>query len=959
MNPTSSTRLALLALAALSVTATADTVTIPLPPVADTRLITDWGRDSNYGAGTDIGVYQARDRSLLRFDFASLPTGSTVGAANLVLTVSNPYNGNQNAESMNVYRLTQAWTEGGATWNRHDGTTAWATAGGDYDATVRATSTANPGTGGTINWDITALAQEWVSNSNPNHGLIVINSGATNELHFASKESGTTAYRPYLAATITTPTTPPVGAWTWNGGDGTSGPVDGSGTWTDAGKWWDGASVATWVDGNDAIFGAGGDAGTVTVSGTVLPKSLWFQPVASGNYTLTGGTIDLGGTFRIVQTDASAAIVSSLANGGLIKQGAGTLSLTSTGMSGTAVNTFAAGTVISGGTLEIYGRSADNGGYTSLGTGPVTIQNGATLVSANDWTTGNEWNGGNIGTLTVNAGGTWTVNGAGNTLRNGLILNGGTINGTGFSGDWGGIYLRSTSVSAGGAAVSSISVDTALNSTTPMDVGADSQLNYSGPIHNKIGSTGAITKTGAGTLNLSGSNSYTGTTTAGGGLIEISGGTSTLSGVSLSGGNVTFSGGTTTLSGGITAPNPFTSGNLSFTGNSVVTVSGGLQIATLSAPTITVEGNADVTLQSGLQIGNWGNGIFLNGGTLRTPSLAASSQSYAYPARWMHLNGTTIVATASSSNFISMLALDSTNNVAVGEANGAIFDTNGNDITLGVNLVNESGQAGKLTKLGAGTLTLGGQNTYTGNTTVNGGTLVLAAGARLTFVPGANSESNKISGTGNPAVNLDGQIFLNLAGADIADGNSWTLVDVASVAETFDANFTVTSSAGTFSQAGTEWTLDSGLNTWTFDQSTGVLSLSVSQDPFLTWITPFEVEDETAEGDPDKDGIANLIEYVLAGGDPSLSSSDILPTLDASGTNFVFSFSRRADATGTTQVFQYSPDLGATPWTDLAIPGGAGVSVTDVEDDGIEEVVITVPKGSNTKLFGRLQVTQP
>ena len=236
MNPTSSTRLAILALAALSVTASADTVTVPLRPVADSRIFNaDWGQNTNDGNGGDIGVYQARDRSLLRFDLSALPTGSTLSAASLTLTVSGTFGGNPGGESMNVHRLTQSWTEGGVTWNRYDGTNTWASAGGDYDATVRATSTANPGVGGSIAWDVTGLAQEWASNTHPNHGLIVINSGSTNGLHFASKESGNVAYRPYLTTTIITPTAPPLGAWTWNGGDGTSGPLDGSGTWADAG----------------------------------------------------------------------------------------------------------------------------------------------------------------------------------------------------------------------------------------------------------------------------------------------------------------------------------------------------------------------------------------------------------------------------------------------------------------------------------------------------------------------------------------------------------------------------------------------------------------------------------------------------------------------------------------------------------------------------------------------------
>nr|MCU0751182.1 hypothetical protein [Akkermansiaceae bacterium] len=138
-----------------------------------------------------------------------------------------------------------------------------------------------------------------------------------------------------------------------------------------------------------------------------------------------------------------------------------------------------------------------------------------------------------------------------------------------------------------------------------------------------------------------------------------------------------------------------------------------------------------------------------------------------------------------------------------------------------------------------------------------------------------------------------------------------------------------------------------------------VLSDPPVSDPLLAWIdaTWPTLPDKTATGDPDNDGIANIIEYILQGGDPSASSPLILPTLDASGSDFVFTFNRRAAASGTTQVFQYSPDLGA-PWTELAIPGGAGVVVSDL-GGGIEGVEITVAKGSNAKLFGRLEVNQP
>jgi hypothetical protein len=105
--------------------------------------------------------------------------------ATLTITASsNVYGGNPNAETMSVHRLTQSWTEAGATWNRYDGTTTWAAAGGDYAGTTYASSSANPSSGQPITWDLTTLANEWHSGAEANNGLIIINSGNTNGLHF-------------------------------------------------------------------------------------------------------------------------------------------------------------------------------------------------------------------------------------------------------------------------------------------------------------------------------------------------------------------------------------------------------------------------------------------------------------------------------------------------------------------------------------------------------------------------------------------------------------------------------------------------------------------------------------------------------------------------------------------------------------------------------------------------------
>jgi autotransporter-associated beta strand protein len=111
---------------------------------------------------------------------------------------------------------------------------------------------------------------------------------------------------------------------------------------------------------------------------------------------------------------------------------------------------------------------------------------------------------------------------------------------------------------------------------------------------------------------------------------------------------------------------------------------------------------------------------------------------------WFTWNGGKVVATASSADFITLTYAPSgegtyTNSVWVGDG-GAILDTAGNDITVNCSLI--AAGSGGLTKLGAGTLTCTGTNTYTGATTVNEGTLVISSptlAAASTVIINANA----------------------------------------------------------------------------------------------------------------------------------------------------------------------------------------------------------------------------
>jgi autotransporter-associated beta strand protein len=122
-----------------------------------------------------------------------------------------------------------------------------------------------------------------------------------------------------------------------------------------------------------------------------------------------------------------------------------------------------------------------------------------------------------------------------------------------------------------------------------------------------------------------------------------------------------------------------------------------------------------------------------------------------------------------------------------------------------------------VTKSGTGTWTLSGANTYSGNTTVSAGTLIMNGGHRFAIT---NAAANKITGTG--AVTLNCPITIDTSAVTTASG-SWTLMDTGTLNETFGASFSLVGFSG---PVGNVYTKTSGVQIWTFNRSTGVLSLT-------------------------------------------------------------------------------------------------------------------------------------
>ena len=197
----------------------------------------------------------------------------------------------------------------------------------------------------------------------------------------------------------------------------------------------------------------------------------------------------------------------------IIKDGSGSLTL------GFA-NTYTGATTVNAGTITL----TDAG---RIGNGGLTVNNGGTLSIAND-----DFNSLD-GAITINEGGTLSTDSTGNNAHNigAITLNGGTLTSSGNT--WSeGNWIFNGDVTVGGSALSTISglavgskngggtynvADSVAGSGTDLLVTAQ-----------MVDATGGsyLTKTGAGTMELTGANTYTGTTTVNAGTLSLASGSS-------------------------------------------------------------------------------------------------------------------------------------------------------------------------------------------------------------------------------------------------------------------------------------------------------------------------------------------------------------------------------------------------------------------------------------------------
>ena len=449
------------------------------------------------------------------------------------------------------------------------------------------------------------------------------------------------------------------------------------------------------------------------------------------------------------------------------------------GTSGTTLNNdLAAGVSVAGITFN-------------SGASVFTINGNNILLSGTAGITNNSSSVQTLGMQILSGNANRTYAGAGLNFT-GKFLNGGsnviTVNNTGTVTYSGGIDLRDT-----GTATRSLTLNGSGNIVVNSVIGMGTATAASG-----------ISYTGTGTLTLSGANSYTGTTTISQGTVIVGTDSAvstngafgnaantqaiTLGDTVLTGAASILTNGAFTVARNITEKaGVVTNSSLSIGGNQTSgtsTYTGSIALTKATTLTSAAGGQVDFTtgvISGAVNITIDGGGIVRLTGVNTFGNATAHANSVTIQGGTklnLANSGTALGAAGNDLNFNNgglqfAAVFDPTANRTLNfQSGGAIFDTNGNAITL-ANAVGNGGTGGLTLDDSNGTpgsLTLTAANTYTGGTTVKKGTLILSGAGTLGGTSGAlivntggtldlngtNQSVGNFTGTGGTVVNNSG-----------------------------------------------------------------------------------------------------------------------------------------------------------------------------------------------------------
>jgi autotransporter-associated beta strand protein len=397
-------------------------------------------------------------------------------------------------------------------------------------------------------------------------------------------------------------------------------------------------------------------------------------------------------------------------------------------------------TINNGGTITfVLGNVLGGGGASAPPALSFIVNAGGVLQTAAPGIGGDGGGDANIfGNITLNGGTFTTGNGYNASYQAAILLGTVTVGGTTPST----INTNATNTLANGVMLST-SGGTTFN--VALTGGTGSDLIVSAPlVDSNSGSAGSLIKTGAGTMQLTAANTFTGNLNINSGFLIANRGNNVVNPTSSALGNPQVARNLSINSGGTLV---FASGD----------TLGGATSAVLS--TLVVNQGGVVTNTGG--VFNTLGPVQLDGGTL-------TGIGGAIPAYQMYNLRGTVTVGGNSASMISgsgtndgyHLAAPTTFNVA-----DATNDAN-TDLTVSAPLIDQDGThggSGSLTKTGLGTMLLSAANTYTGNTVLNTGTLTLGSSASLASQSITVSTSTTFNANGvlnsSPAVTDDGNLI--------------------------------------------------------------------------------------------------------------------------------------------------------------------------------------------------------
>jgi autotransporter-associated beta strand protein len=323
------------------------------------------------------------------------------------------------------------------------------------------------------------------------------------------------------------------------------------------------------------------------------------------------------------------------------------------------------------------------------------------------------------------------------------------------------------------------------------------------------GSGFGITKSGTGTLTLSGANTYSGGTTLNAGTIQFSSNTAFGTGaITVNGGTIKNTAGVTTannvvVSSGTTTLD-VTGGNWQIDGN----ISGSGNITRGTGATLTLYLNGDNSGYTGTFTSvNNGNSV------VRFKNVTAGSANGKWVFNNATVNRTTMSFGTGTISFGSMTGAGNVNGDVGGTKTISVGALGLDDTFSGVINNGVGGSVIALTKVGSGTMTLSGANAYTSTTTISAGKL---------NVTGSISGTGAVAVSGGTSTTLGGSG--SLAGAVTVTNGSRLAPGVVTSSSNFGSAGTLTLS-NTSGLTLTNANLDFDLST-TFNGSNDKITLS-------------------------------------------------------------------------------------------------------------------------------------